>query len=761
MTEGDARTGAIGCDLGPEDARALLRAWLDAVDLRHERGATCSPSCSPTASRTPTSSAARAATTSAACSARWRPRSPTRRRSPRPPRRSSPPASPRSPTRPPTAFLGREKDKLATRDHEPIRVALVADGIGGMHGVTHTLDEIRERGVPGFEVEVIGTDPHVDRRLSAVAEVEIPFYPGLKVGVPSLPAVVEALAEGRYDVLHLCSPGPAGVAAAMIGRVHGAADRRLLPHRAGRLHGAALRRRRRSRRASRSRSAPSTAAATSVLSPSRGVRRAAARARHRRRGSAAGTAASTSTASRPTLRTRAADGRVRVLYAGRLTKEKGVDLLADAFLAARARDPRLELVLAGGGPEEDALRARLGGAATFLGWLEGDALARAYADADLFLFCSQTDTFGQVVLEAQASGLPVVAVDAGGPSELIASGRSGVLCPPRAERARRRGRRPRRLTPRSRRAWPRGGLAAVRERTWEASLAALGAGWRRALAAHEARRGGPRGMSRPAARPLARRAPPRCARLRTGAAPRRACGSPRRRGDAGGAARAAARRRRARCASSTSRCSTASAPAASAPTSTPRPRTRARTGAFEHQLVVPGAARDVSGRTCCAAVDPRRDLQRLPLAARHAARWSTCCASSSPTSCCCTTRSGRRARGARRVGVPVVMVHHGSLDLDAAALPGPHAALPARARRAGCGAPTRGADAVMSACDPRADTGRDATLPLRFGLDPAFYPEGDEQRGDHVLYAGRLSREKGVFELLEAAALAPSRGRCG
>ena len=118
----------------------------------------------------------------------------------------------------------------------------------------------------------------------------------------------------------------------------------------------------------------------------------------------------------PELRDRAVDGRIRVLYAGRLTKEKGADLLADAFLAARARDPRLELYLAGGGPEEDALRARLGSAAHFLGWLEGDGLARAYADADLFLFCSQTDTFGQVLLEAQASGLPVVAVDAGGPA---------------------------------------------------------------------------------------------------------------------------------------------------------------------------------------------------------------------------------------------------------------------------------------------------------------------------------------------------------
>ena len=129
-----------------------------------------------------------------------------------------------------------------------------------------------------------------------------------------------------------------------------------------------------------------------------------------------------------------------MLYAGRLTREKGVDLLADAFLAARARDPRLHLVLAGGGPEEARLRARLGRAATFLGWLDGDALAAAYASADLFLFCSQTDTFGQVVLEAQASGLPVVAVAAGGPAELIADGRSGLLCPPRAGGARRRRR---------------------------------------------------------------------------------------------------------------------------------------------------------------------------------------------------------------------------------------------------------------------------------------------------------------------------------
>ena len=250
------------------------------------------------------------------------------------------------------------------RDREPLRVALVADGIGAVHGVTHTLDEIRERGVPGFEVEVIGTDANVDRRLSAVAEVDIPFYPGLKVGVPSLPAVVDALAEGRYDLLHVCSPGPAGAAALITARILG------LPV-AGSYHTelAAYAGLRTGDRALEARHAAgarrrSTASADAVLSPIAAVRRAAARARHRRpSGSAAGTAASTSPASRPTRRDRGArPGAINVLYAGRLTREKGVDLLADAFLAARARDPRLHLLLAGGGPEEDALRERLGDA---------------------------------------------------------------------------------------------------------------------------------------------------------------------------------------------------------------------------------------------------------------------------------------------------------------------------------------------------------------------------------------------------------------
>jgi glycosyltransferase involved in cell wall biosynthesis len=172
--------------------------------------------------------------------------------------------------------------------------------------------------------------------------------------------------------------------------------------------------------------------------------------------------------------------RLNVLYAGRLTREKGADLLAGAFLAAREEDPRLHLVLAGGGPEEAELRERLGGHATFLGWQEGDALARTYASADLFLFASRTDTFGQVLLEAQASGLPVVAVDEGGPCSIVQDGVTGLLRPAREEAlaaalAELAG------APLLRERLARAALGAVRERTWERALGRLADGYHRAL----------------------------------------------------------------------------------------------------------------------------------------------------------------------------------------------------------------------------------------------------------------------------------------
>ena len=86
-------------------------------------------------------------------------------------------------------------------------------------------------------------------------------------------------------------------------------------------------------------------------------------------------------------------------------------------------------------PRRRRCASRLGEHATFLGWLSGTELARVYASADVFMFASRTDTFGQVVLEAQASGLPVIAVAEGGPLSLIEHGETGLLCDANAEQS--------------------------------------------------------------------------------------------------------------------------------------------------------------------------------------------------------------------------------------------------------------------------------------------------------------------------------------
>ena len=484
MSEGDVRKGEASHELGPDDARAILRAWLAAVELELPDGDLVAFMQSDGFSHSDLFRRARRIHERKLAGAVARAVAET-----------EPDGGqdylgaaaglfnacvPAIPYAPATAFLGREKSKLVQRDHEPIRVALVADAVGGMHGVTHTLDEIRERGVPGFEVEVIGTDANVDRRLPAVAEVDIPYYAGLKVGVPSLPGVVEALAEGRYSAVHLVSPGPAGIAAALIARIMelpilGSYHTELAAY-------AGLRANAQLELGMQMALGAFYGQAAHVLSPSavsdEALHSLGIPAERIGRWDRGVDVDRFDPAKRdPELFD---CSRINVLYVGRQTKEKGVDLLAEAFELARLRDPRLHLVLAGGGPEEQRLRARLGEQATFLGWQEGEELARTFASADLFLFASQTDTFGQVILEAQASGLPVVAVGAGGPTELISDGRTGVLCPPDAEAlaaavaglAHSRA---------ARKRLARGGLAAVRERTWDRALGRLADGYLRAL----------------------------------------------------------------------------------------------------------------------------------------------------------------------------------------------------------------------------------------------------------------------------------------
>ncbi|MEJ5301154.1 MAG: glycosyltransferase [Thermodesulforhabdaceae bacterium] len=128
------------------------------------------------------------------------------------------------------------------------------------------------------------------------------------------------------------------------------------------------------------------------------------------------------------------DGKAAALYVGRLSKEKDLDILCRAFRRLHEKEPKTALVIVGDGPYRSEMEKMLSGThAVFTGYLTGDALYEAYASCDFFVFPSTTDTFGNVVLEAQASGLPVIVSDRGGPQENIIPGRTGWIFPGRDE----------------------------------------------------------------------------------------------------------------------------------------------------------------------------------------------------------------------------------------------------------------------------------------------------------------------------------------
>ena len=120
------------------------------------------------------------------------------------------------------------------------------------------------------------------------------------------------------------------------------------------------------------------------------------------------------------------NGEVRLLYVGRISREKDLDLLVTAYRRLRNEGLPIQLFVVGHGPYSKAL-AKFLPEAFFTGYLTGTELATAYASADIFVFPSTTDTFGNVILEAQACGVPVIVSDSGGPKELVEDGMNGLI----------------------------------------------------------------------------------------------------------------------------------------------------------------------------------------------------------------------------------------------------------------------------------------------------------------------------------------------
>jgi len=319
--------------------------------------------------------------------------------------------------------------QLIDSSSKRLRVAVVTEsflptGNGVTTSVCRTLEHLSRR---GHDAVVICPGPAPESFAGArVIGVPSISYRRFPVGLPSS-KVMRTLASFAPDVVHLASPfvlGSAGVTAAgQLGvptvavfqtDVAGYARRHGVPV----LHNAAWRWIRRIHAQADLTLAPSSSALAELSGRSiprlalwqRGVD--GDRFTPRRRNTAVVAA----------LRARLApNGETLVGYVGRLAPEKRVERLA-----ALADLPGVKLVVVGDGPKRRSLQRALPGA-DFLGWLDGDALADAYAALDLFVHTGTEETFGQTLQEAMASGVAVVAPAGGGPLDLVAPGLNGLL----------------------------------------------------------------------------------------------------------------------------------------------------------------------------------------------------------------------------------------------------------------------------------------------------------------------------------------------
>ncbi len=311
-----------------------------------------------------------------------------------------------------------------------VRVAVVTESfLPHMNGVTGSVLQIREHlQRRGHDVFVVA--PGV-RRYDlgmpgrAVASIPLPKYPAVRLAVPPAASIARDLARFGADVVHLASPfllGWQGVIAAESQRLPSVAvyqtDVIAYAGRYGVPQATALAEaqvRRLHRRATLT-LAPSEAARVQLAAL--GVDRVGLWGR--------GVDGQRFTPERrdEAWRARIAPGEVIVGYVGRLAPEKQVE-----DLIALRGTPGIRLVIVGDGPARASLE-RLLPEAVFLGHLDGDALATALASFDVFVHPGESETFGQTIQEAQASGVPVVATGTGGPVDLVRSSVDGWLYRP-------------------------------------------------------------------------------------------------------------------------------------------------------------------------------------------------------------------------------------------------------------------------------------------------------------------------------------------
>ncbi len=290
----------------------------------------------------------------------------------------------------------------------------------------------------GDQVEVIRPQQLHETQASGVPAGEwvvpgmpIPFYRSLRVGLPVVGRLRRRWTERRPDVVHVATEGPLGWAALRAARalkIPVTSSYHTNFHQYGAHYGIGLFRSlalawmRRFHNATRCTLVPTHQMRDELAADgferlgilSRGVDTALFHPGRRDN----------------TLRASwgAAPDDLVVIHVGRMAAEKNIRLAVEGFEAIKQRDPRARFVLVGDGPERAALEAAHPDY-HYAGMQRGEALAAHYASADLFLFPSVTETFGNVVTEAMASGLVVLGYDYAAPREHIREGENGYLTP--------------------------------------------------------------------------------------------------------------------------------------------------------------------------------------------------------------------------------------------------------------------------------------------------------------------------------------------
>jgi glycosyltransferase involved in cell wall biosynthesis len=320
----------------------------------------------------------------------------------------------------------------------PLRVAIVTETWPPeVNGVAITLAQLagalKHR---GHDLRLVRPRQHRDDtagygslRETLMPGLPVPFYPRLRMGVPCQRALRALWSESPPEIVHIATEGPLGWSALQAARRLGlpvSSDFRTNFHAYSAHYGAGL-----MRHAVLGYLRGFHNATACTMVPTENLRQELAGAGLQRLevvGRGVDLGRFDPALRSGTLRRQwdASDDDLVVAHVGRLAPEKNLGAVADAFDAIRATEPRARLLVVGEGPARAQLAGRCAGA-SFAGSRHGAELAAHYASADLLLFPSRTETFGNVVIESMASGVPVVAFDAAAAGQIIEPGANGVL----------------------------------------------------------------------------------------------------------------------------------------------------------------------------------------------------------------------------------------------------------------------------------------------------------------------------------------------